>query len=376
MPDWTTYKGEGPWSFTQNPNRLYLNEGDRFGLVSDPVWPMTPFTGEAMSPRPYRLGGYWFKDYTAPVPVCYALTRINRNDQGWYAHGVGGDGTFIYLANYSGGLKSFSVDGSGILTFIDRNDPGGEFEHVWCQGGYIFVADSDHAYTHIFSADGVGNLTHLDSDDHWRLGEAYSIWGEGNLIYTCGPGGNAKIVSYSYAGGTLVQKGYHNPGGSGNWPNHHYGVHGDGTYVYLANCDGGLHSYTVDPSTGAFTHIDSDDQGGHANDVFCQDGLIFVANGSLGLCSYISSGGMLTLLDSNNECADARGVWGDGTLIYVADWNGGLHVYSYDDAGALTHQDSDDPGSYAEDVYCDGTFIYLANNANGLYSFSSAEVSC
>jgi len=72
-----------------------------------------------------------------------------------------------------------------------------------------------------------------------------------------------------------------------------FGVWGDGNFIYLANCTGGLHSYSVDGS-GNLTHIDSDDQGGLA-----------------------------------------FRVWGDGNFIYLANRTGGLHSYSVAALGVI-----------------------------------------
>ena len=82
-------------------------------------------------------------------------------------------------------------------------------------------------------------------------------------------------------------------------------------FIYLANHNGGLHTYSVDGS-GNLTHHDSDDQGD-----------------------------------------TAYSVWGDGNFIYLANWTGGLHSYSVDSSGNLTHIHSDDQGDLASRVWGD-----------------------
>lgn len=63
------------------------------------------------------------------------------------------------------------------------------------------------------------------------------------------------------------------------------GVWGDGSFVYLANKDGGILSYSVD-GLGNLSHIDSDDQGDLALGVWGDGNFIYLANGLRGIHTY------------------------------------------------------------------------------------------
>ena len=293
------------------------------------------------------------------------LTHIDSNDQGDFAQGAWGDGSFIYLANYTGGLHSYSVDGAGNLTHIDSDDQGDLAYGVWGDGNYVYLANGAGGL-HSYSVDGSGNLTHIDSDDPGG-GEAYNVWGDGNFIYLANTLGG--LHTYSVDGsGNLTHIDSDDQGDQA------YGVWGDGTFIYLANYTGGLHTYSVDGS-GNLTHIDSDDQGDWATDVWGDGNYIYLANGAGGLHSYsVDGAGNLTHIDSDvpgsGDWDIGYGVWGDGNYVYLANHEGGLHTYSVDGAGNLTHIDSDDQGDHAKSVWGDGDFIYLANWGGGLHSYS------
>ena len=152
-----------------------------------------------------------------------------------------------------------------------------------------------------------------------------------------------------------------------------YNVWGDGTFVYVANAGGGILSYSVD-GAGALTYVNFDNQGATASKVWGDGTYVYLANGSGangGLHSYsVDGAGAFTHIDSDHPEAMsyAGGVWGDGTFLYLAYGSAGLHSYSVDGAGALTHIDSDDQGGNANNVWGDGTFLYLASV--GLHSYS------
>ncbi len=247
--------------------------------------------------------------YTAGV-----LTNIDSDDQGDVYNGVWGDGTFIYVACGGDGLRSYSVDGSGNLTYIDTDFQGSaDYEKVWGDGTFIYVACGIEGLRS-YSVDVSGNLTYIDSDDQ---GETAS------------------------------------------------GVWGDGDFIYLANGGGGLLSYSVDVS-GNLTYIDSDDQGAFARNVWGDGTFIYVANDSQGLLSYsVDVSGNLTYIDTNDPGGQALSVQGDGNFIYTANHTGGMQSYSVDDSGNLTHIDTDDQGDYATDIFCINNFIYLANGSSG-----------
>ncbi|MBU0677791.1 MAG: hypothetical protein KJ626_06710 [Verrucomicrobia bacterium] len=162
------------------------------------------------------------------------------------------------------------------------------------------------------------------------------------ILEVAGGGGQVLQFAQATSDGGLVHVDSDDPGGFA------YGVWGDGSFIYLANGDGGLHTYSVD-GAGNLTHIDSDDQGDDAYGVWGDDSFIYLANGYGGLHTYsVDGSGYLTHIDSDDQGGCAYGIWGDGSFIYLADGSGGLHTYSVDGSGNLTHIDSDDQGGYAD----------------------------
>jgi hypothetical protein len=85
------------------------------------------------------------------------------------------------MACSQGGIRSYSVDGSGNLTYIDQDVPGGDFYEVWGDGTYIYVANGSLG-TRSYTVDGSGLFTLLDSID--IIGFSYGVWGDSNFIYS------------------------------------------------------------------------------------------------------------------------------------------------------------------------------------------------
>jgi hypothetical protein len=147
-------------------------------------------------------------------------------------------------------------------------------------------------------------------------------------------------------------------------------VWSDGNFIYLANDTGGLHVYSVNPA-GTLTHVDSDDQGDNARRVWGDGNFIYLANEGGGLHTYsVNSSGTLTHIDSDDQGGSALGVWGDGKFIYLANYTSGLLTYSVDSSGNITYIDADDQGDNALGVWGDGKFVYLANDTGGLHTYS------
>jgi len=245
------------------------------------------------------------------------LQYIDKHSTGHDVLGVWGDQQFIYTAEYFGGLHSYSVDVSGNLTHIDSHDPGDRAYFVWGDGNFVYLANFTGGL-HSYSVDASGYLTHIDSD---VPGEAMGVWGDSNFVYVAYRYNG--IYSYSVdASGYLTQIDSHDPGSLC------LAVFADENFVYLANYDGGLHTYSVDAS-GYFTHIDNVDPGGFG-----------------------------------------YGVWGDGSYVYLCNYHFGIYSYYVDSSGHLSYRDHDDQGGYAMGAWGDEHFLYLANHENGIHSYN------
>jgi hypothetical protein len=226
---------------------------------------------------------------------------------------------------------------AGTLTYIDVDDQGGNYQNVWGDGTYIYAACSGDGLRS-YSVDSSGNLTYIDTDFSGGFGSYYGVWGDGTYIYAaCDADG---LMSYSVDGSgnlTYIDEDYQ--GGS------YHGVWGDGTYIYVACGAAGLMSYSVDGS-GNLTYIDTDYQSGSYEKVWGDGTYIYVACGGDGLRTYsVDGSGYLTYIDTDDQDGNYFNVWGDGTYIYAICMTSGLRSYSVDGSGYLTYIDTDDQGT-------------------------------
>jgi hypothetical protein len=268
-----------PLTFASKASPAYLNHPEVPGIVLDITDPVLDIEG-------LSFGGQ--------------LIFEMKQDQGDDYQNVWGDGTFIYAAGGGGGLRSYSVDGAGNLTYIDSDDQSGDYRGVWGDGNFVFATDGLNFGNGLMSyaVDGSGNLTFKDSDfqgsDPGTIGYR-GVWGDGNFVYVACTG--MGLRSYSVDGNGMLT---HIDTSVEVDAEDYYGVWGDGTVIFVA-CDlDGLRTYSVD-SSGMLTYIDVDMQG---------------------------SAGYLD-------------VWGDGNFIYVATYDEGIKVYSV----------SPGPDNYFDDSY-------------------------
>ena len=295
------------------------------------------------------------------------LTHLDSDDQGDAAGDVWGDGTFIYLANDTGGLHTYTVNSLGVLTHVDADDQGGAAWGVWGDGDFIYLANSTSGISS-YSVNSAGVLTHIGADDQGD--HARGVWGDGNYIYLANAAGG--LHSYSVNGsGVLAHVDADDQGGEA------YAVWGDGDFIYLANYNLGLLSYSVDGS-GTLTHVDSDSgwpAASSATGVWGDGEFVYVSainTASEGVIyTYsVDAAGALTRVDEHFAGNYGQGVWADSDFVFLANNVGGIHTYSVDGSANLTHIDSDDQGDTAQKIWGDGTFIYLANGAGGLHTYS------
>lgn len=320
----------------------------------------------------YRIGGtladYYLVDRisNATMAASVAVTNVDDDDQGDNAYDVWADDNFIYLANGTGGLHTYSIDEDGTLTNVDSDDQGDEARGVWGDGNFIYLANLTGGL-HTYSVDTAGVLTHIDSDDYYG-GDCNKAWGDGKWVYVANTrGGGWAVISYQVsAGGALTSKGVHGAGaalGAG------LDVYADGNFVYLACGTEGLTTFSINEN-GSFAFIDNDDQGGTYYGVWGDGNFIYCACGADGIRAYsVDQTGHLTFIDSDDQGDDARGVWGDGNYIYLANLTGGIEVYSVDENGTLTHLANDDQGDNARAVFSTDDYVLLANDTGGLLSY-------
>lgn len=179
------------------------------------------------------------------------VTKVDNYDPGtnclncYYADGI------LFVAAGSSGVLTFTVDGSGNLTYVDAaTDSTTGFFDVFVQDGILFAAGTeDGLFTYTY--DGSGNLTFVDSDDQsGATGATIGVSGDGNFIYAANEAGG--VLSYAYDGsGNLTYK------ATNNWGTYAYDIWCQNGRVYVGWYTDGMAMYEVNPSTGAFTLLNT-----------------------------------------------------------------------------------------------------------------------
>ena len=148
---------------------------------------------------------------------------------------VFGDGTFIYIAGATGGLSSFSFNGT-TLSYIDTDDQGGSYDDVWSDGNYLYVA----AYTAgilSYSVDISGNLTFIEANTSGG-NDSVEIHGDGTYVYVAGGTNGLEIYAID-TGGHLIFIDFDDLGT-------YLGVHYNSNYIYLGCSSDGIKVYDFD----------------------------------------------------------------------------------------------------------------------------------
>lgn len=221
------------------------------------------------------LGNLWVYKFNGS-----SFTLMSSYDS--IGYDIWGDGTYIYVAAGTQGIKAFTCGRQGELTLKGSQDDGGTYVKLWGHGGYIYAANISEGIQ-AYSFDG-SDFTLLDELDN---------------------------------GGT------------------YWSLYGDDSYIYTAVGTDGIRAYSFDGSDLALEG--SDDQGGTYYDVYCQNGYIFASNVD-DLLAYTFDGDDFTLKDSDS---DSNRVGGDGKYIYSAKTT--LKAYEFEN-DTLTEFDERDDG--------------------------------
>ena len=306
------------------------------------------------------------------------LTLIDTNTQaGADIVGISGDGTYIYAACESSGLRSYSVDGAGNITLIDTDfsGDGGDYEALWTDGNVILVGCRWGLRSYL--VDGGGNLTYVMTDLQGGMvpGNQYEgVWSDGQFVYVCSFFKGLRVYSVNVTGILTYHSTTGVVGGGQYWR-----VWGDGNFIYVTGRASGLVSYKSN-GDGTVTYKDIDKQGGGSSPyrgVWGDGNFVYVANVGAtnpGLMSHsIDPSGGITYIDSV-VATQPQEVWGDGNLLYTA--GGDLISWSVNVSGGLTLLDS-----YTDDTYRsvrgDGNYLYAGTDIPGsvLESFDAESSS-
>jgi len=347
-------------------------------------------------------------------------------------------GRIAYIANGRAGVQTYSVSEAGGITPVDSDDTGitsssgalannfAEATAVWGdkditngQNNFIYVTYESNGL-HVYSDDGVGNLTHKSS--HVGGGSACGVWGDGSFVYVANgcfncidpsvpTTGDSRIEVYSVDDNGILTN-VSTASLQGTFPNASVGaeegfrnITGDGTYIY-ATLKGGDNSAVVDPDAYSGLYVYSVDNAGSltfktmsalsdeqgADGVWSDGQYIYMGNNS-GLHAFVFDGVSLILKDSikTSRTRNVKKIWGDENYIYactgyVAD-DSAVNIFSFDGT-SFAHVGADQtalenstgahhtagflPSHY--DVWGDGDFIYVANGEEGLHVFSDVIV--
>jgi len=268
------------------------------------------------------------------------------------------DNTYIYLANYTAGMKAYKYDGENFIE-IGSIDDAGDIYAVWGDGNYVYAIDYSNATLRVYSFDGT-TFTFIDSE--LIGGSAFDLWGDGTYIYVAA--WSAGLKAFTFNGTTLTNIGSIDDGGGAR------GVSGNGKYIYLANDTDGLRAYTFDGTT--FANVGHIDDGGNAYAVWCDGSIIYLANGTDGLRAYRFNGVVFTSIDHIDNGGTYCDIWSDGVYIFIAN-EANIYAYTFDDdtftsVGNIAF-------SSVVSVWGDGKYIY-ATSASGknisVYTFDGS----
>ena len=293
-----------------------------------------------------------------PTPLYHFLSNVGHIDNGGFAQGVWGYGTYIYVANGSDGLRAYTFNGTTITLAgsIDDGDVGHDAGAVWGDGTYIYLAngpDGLRAYT--FNGTTFTLASHIDSG-----GSAEGVWGNGTYIYLANDG---ETRAYTFSGTVFSSVGSIAAVGSAT------NVWGDGTYIYISDYTDGLKAYTFNGTTFTLRGSINDLLGpGYGHGIWGDGTYIYWAKDEDGLGAYTFNGSTFSNVGNIYNGGNAYDVWGNGGYLYLANYSDGLRTYTFNGT-AFTNVGRNDNGGYGEGVWGNGTYIYLANNLDGLRAY-------
>jgi hypothetical protein len=138
------------------------------------------------------------------------LTAIDSDTQAVSGNGeyrkVHGDGTYIYVGCETDGVRTYSVDGSGFLTYesVAPTTAGKPIRGLWAQGGYVYGGAYNEGIR-IYSIGGGGVLTYLSTfvDPEWPGHIYWWITGDTQFIYAWT---GSHLKSFEVSGANLILK--------------------------------------------------------------------------------------------------------------------------------------------------------------------------
>jgi hypothetical protein len=220
-------KNQGIAAFSVSPGgAIALTDSDTAGL-NDPagvVWTGAYFVvaDDLGGLRSYSLDGGG------------NITFVNSAACNGYPRKIHWDGNFLFVvADDNGsayaGLYVYSIDGAGAMIEIDYHNIGGFFgnNYLDCYSDGTWVYALQDNLLLIYEVDGAGNLTYKVS---WNVGgeTTYRLWKQGDFIIVGTLYGG--MYSYSWDGVGTPEEKDHEPNPPLQWPGK---MRGDSTFLYV-----------------------------------------------------------------------------------------------------------------------------------------------
>lgn len=213
----------------------------------------------------------------------------------------------------------------------------------------------------------------LGDTDYYR-----SLYGDGTYIYTISDGLSGHLRAYTFNGSSFSLSGSSYTSVDINATDVNYIANANpsiGNNIITADSVNGIRAYSFNGSSFTYKAVRND--GGQATNIFTQNDMIYLANGTDGLRAYYLWYGPFGFNSAGNASITGTtyAVGGDGTYIYAGS-SSGLRAYSQD--GFNLTLKATDSSVNVKKIWCDGTYIYV-NDATSTcikaYTFNGTSFS-
>jgi len=248
---------------------------------------------------------------------------------------VVGDGNYIYASLGPDGIAAYSFNGIDSFTLLDSTDDASfyAYRHLFWDGetSSLHVAcEGDGIFAYTFNENETSEFWLKDTQYDSGYGFPEDIWGDGNNLFVAtrydedATWGN--ILAYTFDGesySSLIDS-----DGQAEQADY-YGVHGDGTYIYVADSNYGgnnigMRAYSFD---GNFTAEDNYYDGNSLYGIYADENYIYTTCYNDGRNAYSFDGADITFLSNSgaNEMRKCHDIWAVGSYVgtgqYLCWWS-------------------------------------------------------
>lgn len=226
------------------------------------------------------------------------------------------DGSTVYLASWSNGIRLIDVSNPGSPTEIGFYNTTGRAEGVAVAGGYAYIGDT------------------------WD---------------------GLKIVNVTTPANPALVYAYHSPGEA-------WDVLVDGSTAYLADRNRGFYVLDVsDPGTPTIITYYEKNWGGAGEPYMAVSGEnLFVVDRQQLYIFDVSDPANPAQIDTYTALSDPKRIRIAGEYAYIADGEAGLRILDVADPSTISQVGALDTAGDLQDIAVQGNYAYLADGANGL----------